>query len=275
MSERLQIAICQMTSVDDVEVNFLQIEKLLEKVSPQSRIVFFPENCLYMRLLEGDKIAGLELDDEVFQKLSAQAVKRKLALHLGSVPLRKNDKLTNASVLIDSHGKISSTYEKLHLFDIALEGQKPIRESDAFAHGQGTSDLEIEGWKFGQSICYDVRFSELYSQYAKKSVDVILVPSAFLVSTGKAHWEILLRARAIESQCYLIASAQAGTHRSPESHSQLGERKTYGHSLVVSPWGEILAEGSADQPEVIEFCLEKSAIETVRRQIPMKSHRRL
>jgi predicted amidohydrolase len=274
MSENIQIAVCQMTSIDNVDANFLQIQNLLQQVKENPKIVFFPENCLYMRIKEGSPIPGLELSNIVFEKLKNLALQKKVTLHLGSVPLKENGKLVNASIVITSKGEISSTYKKIHLFDIELKDQKPIRESDVFLPGDSPSLLSIDGWKVGQAICYDLRFAELFSRYAKLKVDVVLVPSAFLVPTGQAHWEVLLRARAIESQCFVIAAAQAGTHFSSESHSQ-NSRKTYGHSLIVSPWGEILAQGSADQPQVIEFCLEKSLIETVRRQIPMNSHRRL
>src|SRR6185312_9241342 len=205
-----------MTSVDDVEKNFLQCEKaIIEAAAQSAKIIFFPENCLFMRIKEGEKILGLSVADPVFQKLSDLSKKHKIALHLGSVPLRED-------------GKLKLTYRKIHLFDIELEGQKPIRESDVFHQGARPEILEFEGWKLGQSICYDLRFSELYQAYAKAQVDAILVPTAFLVPTGQAHWEILLRARAIESQAFVIAAAQAGNHVGVRG----GQRSTYGHSLV-------------------------------------------
>jgi predicted amidohydrolase len=159
----------------------------------------------------------------------------------------------------------------MHLFDIQLEGQKAIRESDAFRHGQKPSVLEVDGWRIGETICYDVRFAELFSQYARKEVDVILVPAAFLVKTGEAHWHILLRARAIESQAYVIASAQGGTHKGIKG----GVRETFGHSLVIDPWGGIQAEVTNNGPGFSISILSRERIMKVRGQIPMKDHRRL
>ena len=268
----LKIAVCQMTSIDDVETNLKYIEKVVLSLK-KAEIAFFPENCLYMRLQEGQKISGFDLQDAAFQRLAKLAMQTKIALHLGSVPLREKvggvEKLSNATVFISESGEVRCTYRKMHLFDIALEGQKPIRESDAFHHGPEAQVLNFHQVQIGQTICYDLRFAELFSQYAKQQVEVIVVPSAFLVPTGKAHWEVLLRARAIESQAFVVAAAQAGTHRGAQ-----GERQTYGHSLIVSPWGEILAKASADQPEVLEMELDLSQVDKVRRQIPMKAHRR-
>lgn len=265
----LPIAVCQMTSVDDTEANFAQIEKFVREIQ-FAKIAFFPENCLYMRLKEGQKIEGLALDDNIFLRLAQLAQNHQIALHLGSLPLREQGKLSNATIFVSRDGQVYCTYRKTHLFDIALEGQTAIRESDVFNHGLGASVLEFEGVRIGQTICYDLRFAELFSQYAKKGVEIIVVPSAFLVSTGMAHWEVLLRARAIESQTFVVAAAQAGIHRSFQ-----GERQTFGHSLVVSPWGEVLAKGSADKVELIEMTLDLKLVEKIRRQIPMSLHRRL
>lgn len=261
-----------MTSVDDVEKNFLQMEKAILLAAAQSAaIVFFPENCLYMRIKEGEEIPGVSIADPVFQKLTDLSKKHRVSLHLGSVPLREGGKLSNATIFIEN-GNLKLTYRKIHLFDIELEGHKPIRESDVFHRGLQPEILEFEDWRFGQSICYDLRFAELYLAYAKEKVDAILIPSAFLVPTGQAHWDVLTRARAIESQAFVIAAAQAGTHVSVRGS---GQRSTYGHSLVVDPWGRKLVEASPDRAEVLIVELDKKLIQSVRGQIPMHSHRRL
>jgi predicted amidohydrolase len=220
---------------------------------------------------EGEAIPSFSLEDEVFAKLAKLAQSKKAYLHLGSVPLRMGSGVYNASVIITDQGELQTSYQKIHIFDIQLEGQKPIRESDVFQHGQSTNSFEIDGWKIGQSICYDLRFSELYSQYAKEGVDLILVPSAFLVKTGEAHWEVLLRARAIESQCYVVASAQAGKHLGRNGTT----RETFGHSLVVEPWGHVAEKLSAQQKEVRVVALDKTKIQKARTQIPMAEHRRI
>lgn len=271
--DTLKVAVCQMTSIDDPEYNLIQMAELLDRIpkTSQARIAFFPENCLYMRIKEGEKIAGFKLSDPIFKKVEDLAQANRVALHLGSVPLVIDDKLFNCSVFIGEDGKARPTYRKNHLFDIELLGQTPIRESDVFSRGDGPSSLAVYGWSFGQTICYDLRFSELYSKYALEGVDVLLVPAAFLVKTGQAHWEVLLRARAIESQCYVIAAAQAGSHFGVNG----GQRETYGHSVIIDPWGKIEWIGSSGSPEVGVFDLVKSKIDQVRLQIPMKNHRRV
>jgi deaminated glutathione amidase len=269
MKSELKVAVCQMTSVDDVEKNLKQIEDLVSRVKEPVDLICFPENCLYLRILEGEKVQALEVTDPAFQKLVMMAKTKQAAFHIGATPMIIEGKNFNASVLIRPDGHVSTTYQKVHLFDIQLTGQKPMRESDVFEHGNKPVILELDGWKIGQSICYDIRFSELYSYYAKQECDLILVPAAFVPKTGEAHWEILLRARAIESQAYVIASAQSGSHKNGQ-----GERNTYGHSMAVDPWGKILKE-ILSQPAVEVVTLSKERIAEVRRQIPMKSHRRL
>lgn len=274
MSQELKVALCQMTAVDNIQVNLQQIERLLAEVPENDgvRLYCFPENCLYLRVNEGEAIPPFNLEDRVFADLAVLARKRKAFFHLGSVPLQMGDFLYNSSVIISDEGKIESSYQKIHLFDIQLSGQKPMRESDVFRHGTGPGIFEIDGWKIAQSICYDLRFAELYSQYAREHVDIILVPAAFLVKTGEAHWEVLLRARAIENQCYVIASAQAGSHISTHGH---GRRDTYGNSMVVEPWGQILIRLNEARKQTSVCSLSKAKIEQVRTQIPMAQHRRV
>lgn len=267
--DTLKVGLAQITSIDDVQANLSSMMSLLQKLGDgKADIVFFPENCLFMRLKEGEAIKGFEISDSVFGTISGWAQENKTSVHLGSVPLKMNDRLFNASVWISADGKVQPSYTKTHLFDIELEGQKPIRESDVFAHGTGPSVLQFGNWNLGQSICYDIRFSDLYHAYAARGVDVITIPSAFLVKTGQAHWDVLMRARAIESQCYVVASAQSGVHESPR-----GRRETYGHSMVVDPWGHKILE-LIDSPAIQVVELHKNEIQKVRRQIPMKNHRR-
>jgi len=274
MSQELRIALCQMTAVDELQRNVQQIETLVAEVpeEPGVRLFCFPENCLYMRILEGEPLPAFSLQDSVFRELAEIARKRRAFIHLGSVPLKMNGILYNSSVLISDEGAIETSYQKIHLFDIQLDGQQPIRESDVFARGSKTGSFMLDGWKIAQTICYDLRFAELFSQYARESVDVILVPSAFLVKTGEAHWEVLLRARAIESQCYIVASAQAGRHRSAKGETS---RETFGNSMVVEPWGAVLSRLSANLKQTSVCVLSKEKISLARKQIPMAAHRRI
>lgn len=272
MGSRLRVIVLQLQSIDDIQSNLDQIESLLTDVraGEAPALVCLPENALYMRMREGETIPGLELSDPAFERMKIRAAEKNLVFHLGSVPLQWLGKLANSSVMIWPDGRIEASYQKIHLFDIALEGQKPIRESDVFHHGAGPRVFEMGEWKWGQTICYDLRFAELFGRYAKEHIDAMLVPSAFLKKTGEAHWHVLLRARAIENQCFVVAAAQAGIHVSSR-----GQRETYGHSLVVDPWGRILAEGSADRPGKLELEIDRAEVDRVRRQIPMSLHRRL
>ncbi|MFS4460979.1 carbon-nitrogen hydrolase family protein [Bdellovibrio sp. HCB2-146] len=273
MSSELLIAAVQMTSIDDVDSNVMQVEALLEDIfkTQKPRLVCFPENCLYFRIIEGEKIEGFSLAHPALRRMAELSQQYKTYLHMGSVPLYVDGHLYNSSVVATPDGDLLPTYQKMHLFDIQLEGQKAIRESDVFRHGQTPHTLEVDGWKIGEAICYDLRFAELFSRYARQEVDVLLLPAAFLVKTGEAHWEILLRARAIETQSYLIASAQGGTHKGHRA----GTRETYGHTLVVDPWGTIVGQVEKRAPGFTIVKLAKERIESVRKQIPMKDHRRL
>ena len=160
---------------------------------------------------------------------------------------------------------------KPYLFDVDVVGAPQARESAAFSYGAKAQVITLNGWKIGLSICYDLRFSELYSKYAQKNVDVILVPSAFLVPTGKAHWHSLLRARAIESQAFIVAAAQSGDHQNANAQ----HRYTYGHSLVVDPWGVVLKDLETPGADLAVVELDSAQLKKVREQIPMAKHRRL
>lgn len=271
----LKVAACQMKSIDSVEANKNQIRshlKNFEALESRVQLVSFPENSLYFRIRPQDQNPGIEKTDPFLSELAAWAQKFETVVHLGSVALKTDSaKLKNASVWIDQHAKISFPYSKIHLFDVDVDGEKPVRESDYFEAGDKPCVIEINGFKIGLSICYDLRFAELYLQYAKLKVDAILIPSAFLVTTGRAHWHSLIRARAIESQAYVIAAAQGGVHQ-----AQSGEtRATYGHSLIVDPWGEVVAEVQDSEQNFITHQMSQEMIEKVRNQIPMHHHRRL
>lgn len=270
MSEKpFKIAVTQMTSTNDLQENLQACLKILSDIQNSQEkpaAVLFPENCLYMRAKQSDGLPMLSLNDKIFDPLQEFAKKYQTELFLGSVPLAQDGKHTNAMIRIDRRGVVSSPYQKIHLFDVELAADQTYRESDAFLSGDKISVVDLDGWKIGLTICYDLRFAELYLAYAQKSIDVLFVPSAFTVPTGLAHWEVLLRARAIESQCYVLAAAQVGKHSE--------KRQTYGHALAVDPWGRVLSDLGDSSPafSVVELA-QKSLLE-VRRQIPMASHRK-
>lgn len=270
----MKIALAQLNSADSVENNLKTILKLIDEAIEQPvkpALIVFPENSLFFRINTSDPVLALGMDSEVWRVLEAKAKEAQIALHLTTALKDQDNKVYNGSVLIDSNGRSEIVYRKVHLFDIALSGQRAIRESDVFAGGSAPSTFTINEIKFGSSVCYDVRFSELFAVYARQEVDVILVPSAFLVKTGLAHWDVLLRARAIESQCYVLAPAQVGLHKSTVSSDQ---RETYGNTLAIGPWGDILQK-NVDLVGLIYVEVNKQAIADVRSQIPMRSHRKL
>lgn len=266
----MKIAVAQLNSTDDIKENLKQMSAIVaEAAVEKAAAIFFPENSLFFRLSQEEKVLPVCLQGPEILELQNLCNKHQLAIHFTSA-VQDQGHVYNASVLLEPGCAAQLVYKKMHLFDIELQGQKPIRESDSFKQGSEPNIFSLGGLKFGSSICYDVRFAELYALYARQQVDIILVPAAFLVKTGQAHWEVLLRARAIESQCYLVASAQAGVHRSVHDSQN---RETFGHSMVVDPWGHVvqcLTEGVG----VFYYDINKDEIEKVRRQIPMHQHRR-
>ncbi len=267
----MKIALAQLNSNNHIDHNLRLIMQLVESAVGESpAIIFFPENSLFFRLSSTAQVEALKIDGEVFNKLSALATQTGIALHL-TTAIEDQGKIYNASVLIRPKEKPVILYRKIHLFDIALKDQKPIKESVCFARGSDSNIFEFDGFSFGSSICYDIRFSELYLRYAKTPVDVILIPSAFLVKTGEAHWQVLIRARAIESQCYVLAPAQSGRHTGQDVNQF---RETYGNSLAVDPWGKIIAQRESGTG-LVYVSLDKNEISAVRQQIPMNSHRRI
>lgn len=264
---KLRVIACQMTSVDDWQANENQAWELLQNIQNPADVDFvsFPENSLYLRLSEGEALKAVDLTDRVFERLSSFAVSNRLTIHLGSVPLEAGPKVYNSTVLLTPDGQRRAVYNKIHLFDVDIAGHRAYRESDTVEAGREPAVIDVEGWKFGVSICYDLRFSDLYSYYARQGVDGILVPAAFTVPTGKAHWEILQRARAIESQCYVIAAAQTGSHKD--------RRETFGHTMIVDPWGAVLSLVPSGVG-IADVTLEQAVIDKVRSQIPMSHHRR-
>ena len=189
------------------------------------------------------------------------AKKNKVYINIGSLLLKKKNqkRLVNRSFVIDDHGKIKTYYDKIHMFDVSISNNETHRESDSFKPGQKLILTSIKKIKFGLSICYDLRFPNLYRTLAKKGAKIILVPAAFTVPTGKDHWEVLTRARAIENNVFIIATNMCGTHHT--------NRKTYGHSVLVSPWGKLLKKGY-DKQMILNTKINLSDVTDARKRIP-------
>ena len=271
--DKILISLVQMTSTDSVENNFQQIKTLLSK-SPEAfpaHLIVFPENSLFMKVKRGGGIADIGLKDPVFLKLRELCERHKTCFLLTS-PLQDRGKMFNAVIFLSAGAGPKVLYRKIHLFDTSLENGRALRESRLFSPGPSPAIWNFQGWRFGLSICYDLRFAELYAFYARRKADILLIPSAFLRTTGEKHWQVLLRARAIESQCYVLAPAQCGRHKSSETRE---ERHTHGHSLAVSPDGEVLRDMGRKSPCLQTFCFSKQELKKVREPLPQARHRRL
>lgn len=266
----MKIAAIQMTSGDDIAANIAALEPMVVAAAKEgAKLIATPENTFYMRR-EGQtpaKEVSMETHPGIAwaQRVAAQS---HVWLLIGSIRALEPGMLKpfNRSVLIAPDGHVAAAYDKMHLFDVTLPDGTVYHESSQAVAGGHTTLRAIEGFKLGLSICYDLRFPTLYQELTEQGATVLAVPSAFTRPTGEAHWHTLLRARAIETQCYVIAPAQCGVHP--------GGRETYGHSLIIDPWGEIVAEAGADRPEVIFATLDAARIHDVRTRIPVHQHRR-
>lgn len=263
--ESLKLALFQICSTDSFEQNAQKILKLVKDHASSADLLLFPENALYINIAKEEKTPCISLEDDFFEKLQEIAKIYETNIHLGSLPLYEGQRLYNTSIFINEKGEVQKAYNKIHLFKAAL-GPLDIDESRSYSAGDKPAIVDVKGWKVAMSICFDLRFSELYSFYAKKGAELILVPSAFFRKTGRAHWEILLRARAIESQAYVAASAQVGVHHSIDGEST---RASYGHSLAIDPWGEILSDlGESDEGlSIVEIF--KNEIQKTRKTVVM------
>jgi predicted amidohydrolase len=206
-------------------------------------------------------------DDPCVQGLIALAAELKVWLLIGSaVVLREGGGVANRSMLIDPSGRVVVTYDKMHMFDVDLPSGEKARESEAFVAGDAAVVADTPLARIGLSICYDVRFPYLYRALAKAGAQILTIPAAFTRSTGQAHWEILLRARAIETGAFVLAPAQGGLHEDG--------RGTWGHSMIVGPWGDILAQAEGDEPGVIAATLDLDAVAKARQAIPALKNER-
>tara|TARA_B100000686_G_C16620933_1_gene879178 strand:+ start:156 stop:944 length:789 start_codon:yes stop_codon:yes gene_type:complete len=238
----MKVALVQMTSVPDIHKNISFIsESIIKAKNNKADIVLFPENCGFMgtgKLMQ--KNASYEKNHLVLKASKELAKKYRIFVLLGSIAVLKirnnNLKMANRSYLIDDRGEVLVKYDKINMFDVVISKNEVYRESDRYHAGENIVNVESKLGNFGLSICYDIRFPDLYSKLVKRGVNIITIPSAFTVDTGKAHWEILLRSRAIETSCWVLAPAQVGNH--------YDNRNTWGHSMIIDPWGRIVEEAN-------------------------------
>ncbi len=264
-----RVAALQTVSGPDVAANLVAAGALAEEAAAAgAKLVALPEYFGIMGMRDTDKLAARERPGAgPIQDFLANTARR-LGLWVvgGSVPLDagRDDRVYNSSLVYDPQGRLAARYDKIHLFGLEL-GTERFSEARTILPGGTISTVDTPFGRLGLSVCYDLRFPELYR--AMGPVDLILVPSAFTATTGDAHWEVLLRARAIENQACVLAPAQGGVHPSG--------RRTHGHSMVVDAWGRILAERASDGPGVVLADIDPSAIADVRRSLPALEHRTL
>ena len=264
----MKVAAIQMVSTPQRDENLATAARLIDSAAAQgAQLVSLPEYFCHFGWKETDKfqIAEAEGRGPIQDLLAAKAREHGLWLAGGSLPLKTPDpsKVTNTALLFDPQGRVAARYDKLHLFSFQ-DGERSLDEGRTMVAGRQCVAADTAVGRVGLSICYDVRFPELYR--ALGEVDLILVPSAFTETTGRAHWELLLRARAVENQAYVLAPAQGGRHETG--------RRTWGHSMLVGPWGEVLASQALGEGVVVgELSAER--LKAVRSMVPALRHRRL
>lgn len=267
----LRTAIIQLNAKPSVQDNMREAEALIRAAAKDgATFIATPENTCRMRGKVEDKLATSfeESGHPCIPAYTKLAKELGVTLLVGSISsIRVGDKLANRSFLIGKDGAVKATYDKIHMFDVDLPNGETYRESDTNQAGNEITLGEADGLKIGMSVCYDVRFPHLYRALAKKGADILTVPSAFTVPTGKAHWHVLLRARAIENGAFVIAPAQVGTHE--------GGRATWGHSMIVDPWGKVLAEIQKDSAGFLCADLDLGEVAKARAAIPSLKHDRL
>ncbi len=267
----VRVAAVQMTSGTDVEANLDAASQLLgEAATRGAKLVVLPENFAYLAADESGRPAIAESPDggAVQTFLGEQARAHSIWLVGGTTPIRgaEDSRAYAASLLYDPAGQCQARYDKIHLFDVGVPGaEESYRESATAIPGTMPVSFAAPFARIGMAVCYDLRFPALFDRLGALGLDILSLPAAFTVPTGEAHWHVLLRARAVESLCYVVAAAQYGEHT--------GGRRTYGHSMIVGPWGDVLAERPTG-PGVVTADVDMMHLEALRARFPALEHRR-
>ncbi|MCE8005477.1 carbon-nitrogen hydrolase family protein [Aestuariivita sp.] len=266
-------ALIQLTSGDNPKVNLAETTALIAQAAGEGAgFLLTPEvtNCVSGSRTQQAQVLRIQEEDPTLAALRAQAADLGIWLLIGSLALKTGDadgRFANRSFLIDPNGAIAAWYDKIHMFDVQVSEAETYRESAGYRPGDRAVLAQTPFGAIGMTICYDVRFPHLYQTLARAGARILTVPSAFSPVTGAAHWHALLRARAIETGCYVLAPAQTGDHAVTRGRA----RRTYGHSLAVSPWGEVLADGGTTCG-IHFFELDDSSVDEARRKVPSLSH---
>ncbi|WP_158811604.1 carbon-nitrogen hydrolase family protein [Beijerinckia sp. L45] len=269
----MKVSLIQMNSVSDKPANIAAATALIERAVAEERPdwVALPECFDFLGGVRADKMAAAEVLGEgpAYGAMQALAARHKIFVHAGSM-LEKaegEDRIHNTTVVFDRSGTEIARYRKIHMFDITTPDGVSYKESASFKPGDAVVTYDCEGITVGCSICYDLRFPALFQALAAKGASVIALPSAFTLQTGKDHWEVLCRARAIETQTYFCAPGQTGAHTIGNE-----TRQTYGHSMVIDPWGHVIARAS-DGPGLASARIDPARVAKVRAQMPVASHK--
>ena len=261
-------ACIQLNAQNNMAKNIAKaIEFIREAADIGAKFITLPENCVFMGESAEDLFSNSYTEDKhpALPQFCKVAKELKIWLLVGSIAIKvkNSDKLANRSFLIDDNGNVATKYDKIHLYDVSVTDGESHRESERYIAGDTAKLIKTPFGNLGLTICYDLRFPYLYRSLAQKGADIITVPAAFTKFTGKAHWHVLLRARAIENSCYIIAPAMTGNH--PK------DRQTFGHSLIIDPWGEILADGSENEGVIIAD-IDTDKVSQTRKQIASLQH---
>lgn len=265
----LTVAAIQLTSTHEVDRNLERAARWVDEAAAKgARLITLPENFGFVGGDEDKLLWAQPVEEGRFTTgLREQARAHGVWILAGSIPERGPDsrRTYNTSVLIDPQGNTAATYRKIHLFNVELP-QLTLRESDSVAGGDATVVADVDGWRLGLSICYDLRFPELYRRLVEAGAEILAIPSAFTLQTGKDHWDVLLRARAIENQCFVVAPGQFGFHG--------GRRFSWGKSQIIDAWGTPLAV-APEREGVVLATLERDDLEGIRTRLPALCHRQL
>lgn len=268
----MRAALLQTTSGIDPAANAAMLADAIASAKRQGAdMLFTPEmvGCIDQDRARATATLRDEAHDVVLATVREAAAREGLWVHIGSLGLkdeRSDGRWSNRSFVIDAGGEIRARYDKIHLFDVDLPDGVSWRESSVYGPGERAVAVDTPWGRIGLSICYDLRFADLYRRLSDAGATLLLVPAAFTVPTGRAHWETLLRARAIESAAFLLAPAQTGRHEDG--------RETYGHSLAIDPWGEVLLD-MGEEPGLALVDIDLARIDAVRARIPVLTHRRM
>ncbi len=271
----MRVALLQLCSGDDPAANLPVTEALLrEAAAGGAALALTPEctNIVSSNRAWQREVLRVEAEDPTLARLAALAGELGISLVIGSLCLRSGEpdgRFVNRSFVVGPDGLVRARYDKIHMFDVTLGEGERYRESAAYRPGGAAVVAEAAGVRLGLSVCYDLRFPRLYRDLAQAGAEVLTVPSAFTVPTGRAHWHVLLRARAIETGCFVLAPAQSGTHAARDGPS----RQTYGHSLAVGPWGEVIAD-AGEAVGVTFVDLDTAEVARARERVPSLGHDR-